>query len=59
MTTSISQLINRYQKIVKELERFNEENIQSDHRSLIQQIMVYNRVIDDLKLLEANTERSE
>lgn len=59
MTTSISQLIHRYQKIVQELERFNEENVLSDRRSLSQQIMVYNRVIDDLKILNTNQERSE
>lgn len=59
MTTSISQLIHRYQKIVQELERFNEENVLSDRRSLSQQIMVYNKVIDDLKILNTNQERSE
>lgn len=59
MTTSISQLIHRYQKIVQELERFNEENVLSDRRSLSQQIIVYNRVIDDLKILNTNQERSE
>lgn len=59
MTTSISQLIHRYQKIVQELERFNEENVLSDRRSLSQQIMVYNRVIDDLKILNTNQERSK
>lgn len=59
MTTSISQLIHRYQKIVQELERFNEENVLSNRRSLSQQIMVYNKVIDDLKILNTNQERSE
>ena len=59
MTTSISQLIHRYQKIVQELERFNEENVLSNRRSLSQQIMVYNKVVDDLKILNTNQERSE